>query len=69
MKRQVARKRGNKRGTHRPFREEIADEIGNPERDNERVHLVAGAEQRREDLLAGEPEGAAGQRGRTAQTG
>ena len=54
--------RGDERGAHRALREEIADEIGNSERDEVRVHLIAGAEERREQRLAGETEQTADQR-------
>ena len=63
VQRQVTGEGRHERGAHRAFGEEIAHEVGNPERDDERVHLVAGAEERGEHLVADEAEDAAGQRG------
>ena len=60
---------GHERGAHRAFGEQIADEIGNAERDDERVHLVAGAEERGEHLIADEAENAAGERGGAGEAG
>ena len=60
---------GHERGAHRAFGEEIAHEVGNAERDDERVHLVAGAEERGEHLIAREAEEAAGERGGAGDAG
>ncbi len=54
--------------THRAFADQVAKQIGNAERDDERVHVVAGAEERREHLIAGEAEQTAGQRRDAGQT-
>ena len=62
VQRQVAREGRDEGRAHRAFGEEIADQIGNAERDVERVHLVAGAEERRQHLIADETEDAARQR-------
>ena len=43
--------------------------FGNAERDDEGVHLVAGAEERREHLIASQAEDAAGERGRAGHAG
>ena len=69
VQRQMAREGRDERGAHRALREEIADEIRNPERDVERVHLVARAEARGKHLIAREAEEAARQRRRAAQAG
>ena len=59
----------DERGAHRAFGEEIADEVGDAERDQERVHRVAGAEVVREDLVAHQPEDAAGHGGQAEDAG
>ena len=59
---QMASEGGDERGAHGAFSEEIADEVGNPERDEVRVHLVARAEVRGEQRFADEAEQTADQR-------
>ena len=65
--------RGHEGGRHRALREEIANEVRQPERHVEGVHLVAGAEGVREHLLAHQPQDparhrrAAGEAGGTGQ--
>ena len=66
---QLTREDWHERGAHRAFRKQIADEIGNPERDEERVHLVAGAKDRRQHLFAHKPKNAARERGHTGDAG
>jgi hypothetical protein len=61
----VAREGRYERGAHRSFGEQIADEIGNAERDREGVHVVARAIEREDHLIADEAEDAAGQRRET----
>jgi hypothetical protein len=60
---------GHEGGAHRPFGEEIADQIRNAERHDEGVHLVAGAEQRRQHLIASQTEEPTGQRGGAGDAG
>ena len=69
VQREMTREGRHERGAHRAFGEQIAHQIRNPERDDERVHVVAGAEQRREHLIAGEAEDAAGERRRAGEAG
>ena len=57
-----AAERRHEGGRHRALREEIADEVRQPERHVEGVHLVAGAECMREHLLAHQPQDPAGHR-------
>ena len=61
--------RRHERGAHRAFGEQIADEVGNAERDDEGVHVVARAEDRGEHLIADEAEDAAGERRGAGQAG
>ena len=67
MKGEVPRERGHERGTHRAFGEEIAYEVGYSERDDKRVHFVAGPEQACQDLIASQSEHAACEGGRARQ--
>ena len=56
-------------GAHRAFGEEVPDQIRDAERDNERVHLVAGPEETSQDLIASEAKDAAGEGCGTGQAG
>ena len=69
VQREAPREGRHERRAHGPFGEEIPDEIGNAERDDERVHVAAGAEERRQHLIAGESEDAAGQGGGAGDAG
>src|SRR4029079_6898387 len=62
--RHLTRKGRDKRGAHRAFGEQIADKIRDSDGDDEGVHLVAGAEDCGENLIAYEPQDAAGERRR-----
>jgi hypothetical protein len=62
LQRQHARERRHEGGAHRAFGEQIAHQIGKAEGDDERVHVVAGAEGRGEHLIASQPEQTAGER-------
>ena len=65
----MSRERRDERRTQRAFREQIANEIRQSKCDDERVHVVAGAEQGGKHLLADEPENPAGERGGGGNTG
>ena len=69
MQRELTCERRDERRAHRALSKEISDQIGNSERDDERVHVVAGAEQRGEDLIAHEAEDATRKRGHSSQAG
>ena len=66
---ELAREGRNEGGAHRPFGEEVADEVGDAKRDAKGVHRVAGAEVEREHLVANQPEHAAGHGGQAKQSG
>jgi len=59
VQRETPRERRHERRAHRAFGEEITNKIGNPERDDERVHVAACAKERCEYLIASESENAA----------
>ena len=61
-RRERARERRHERGAERAFGEQIAQDVGEAERDAEGVHRIAGAEEVREDLIADESQHAAGHR-------
>jgi hypothetical protein len=61
---QLPCKGGHEGRTHRALREQIAHQIRDAERDHERIHVVAGAEEGGEDLIAAQPEDAARERRR-----
>src|SRR5439155_12518531 len=69
MEGEMSRERRDERRTQRAFREQIANKIRQSKCDDERVHVVAGAEQDGKRLLAGEPENPAGERGGGGNTG
>jgi hypothetical protein len=66
---ELLREGRHERRTHRAFRKQIAHEIGDAERDDERVHFIAGAEERGQHLIACKAENAAGERGRAGDAG
>ena len=59
LERELPRERRNEGRAHGAFGEQVADEVGNPARDAERVVGVAGAEVVRHHLFANQPEDAA----------
>ena len=51
--RQLSRERRHERGAHRAFGKQVAQQVGDAERDDEGVHRVAGAEERRRAPVRG----------------
>ena len=69
VEREPARERRHERGAHGAFREQVANEVRDAERHDEGVHVVAGAEDGGEHLIAQQAENAAGECGGAGQAG